>query len=353
MSPEVIELTAERIASHSRSWALPKVTVILHGGEPLLAGADLIEHAVRTIKAAVPRTTRLDFFVQTNGLLLSRDMLETFLRYDIRVGVSLDGGERANDRHRRFAHGAGSYEQVARSLALLRQDRYRRLYSGLLCTVDVRNDPVAVYEALLSFAPPRVDLLLPHGNWTTPPPLHPAGGPGTPYADWLIRVFDRWYDAPRRETDIRLFSSIMALLVGGRSATETVGLEPVDLLTIETDGSIEQGDALKTTVPGMAATGLTVGSHSFDEALRHPGVAARQLGLGALADTCHSCPVVSVCGGGLYAHRYSDENGFLNPTVYCADQRRLIEHIYTRMVDDLRRMTGLPSLTAEDSLTAG
>ncbi|MEJ3743669.1 FxsB family cyclophane-forming radical SAM/SPASM peptide maturase [Actinomycetes bacterium KLBMP 9797] len=349
MSRAIVDIAAERIGSHARAWQLPKVTVILHGGEPLMAGADLIEHAVRAIRAAAPEATQVDFTVQTNGLLLRPPLLEMFLRQDIRVGISLDGGQSANDRHRLFAHGGGSYRPVAKALALLRQDRYRRLYSGLLCTIDIRNDPVGVYEDLLSFAPPRMDLLLPHGNWTTPPPFR-VDNSDTPYADWLIAVFDRWYGAPRRETDIRLFSSIMTLIVGGRSGSEAVGLEPIDLITVETDGSIEQGDALKTTADGMAATGLTITDHSFDEALRHPGVRARQQGLAALCHTCQSCPVVSICGGGLYAHRYREHNGFANPTVYCADQRKLIEHIYTRMAADLRRLSAQQSPTTETAV---
>ena len=44
------------------------------------------------------------------------------------------------------------------------------IYSGILCTIDVRNDPVATYEALLKFSPPALDLLLPHANWSCPPP---------------------------------------------------------------------------------------------------------------------------------------------------------------------------------------
>jgi len=59
-----------------------------------------------------------------------------------------------------FADGRSSHAQVLRALALLRQLRFRHLYAGILCTVDLRNDPIAVYEALRAEAPPRVDLLL-------------------------------------------------------------------------------------------------------------------------------------------------------------------------------------------------
>lgn len=336
MSPETIALAAARIGEHARRHSLGAVTVILHGGEPLLAGAAAIELAARAVRGAVPGGTSVDVRLQTNGLLLDDPMLEVLRRNEIYVGVSLDGDATANDRHRRFAHGGGSHAGVARGVRRLRQPRFRHLFSGLLCTVDVRNDPLAVYEGLLAFDPPRIDFLLPHGNWTTPPPERVPGSPATPYADWLITVFDRWYGAPRRETDVRLFSSILALLLGGASATESVGLAPSDLVVVETDGSIEQGDALKTTQEGMSATGLRVADNSFDEALGHAGIRARQLGLAALAPKCRRCDIVSVCGGGLYAHRFRAANGFANPTVYCPDQLKLIQHLRVRLEADVR-----------------
>ena len=110
---------------------------------------------------------------------------------------------------------------------------------------------------------------------------------------------------------------------------------------METDGSIEQGDALKTTVEGAAATGLHVAEHSFDDVLRLPGIRARQVGLDALSATCRRCELVQVCGGGHYAHRFaagSAGSGFANPSVYCPDLQRLIRHVYRRMRDDLSRL---------------
>ncbi len=335
MAKRTIDRAAARIAEHADAYRLPVVTVIFHGGEPLLAGAHTIDHAARAVRRAVGGRTRVVFGLQTNGLLLDERFLDLFARHDIQVGVSLDGPSGANDRHRRYADGRGSHDGVADALWLLRDDRYRHLYGGLLCTVDLANDPAEVYDHLLAFEPPQIDLLLPHGNWSRPPPGRPADPAATPYADWLITIFDKWYAAPERRTRVRLFESIMSLLLGGSSGTEAVGLNRVDLLTIETDGSIEQVDTLKTAAAGMAATGLHVARDSFEEALRHPGIADRQRGADGLAEACRRCPAMRVCGGGLYAHRYRDGNDFDNPSVYCPDLLKLIRYIADRMASDL------------------
>src|SRR5262249_42664222 len=157
------------------------------------------------------------------------------------------------------------------------------------------------------------DLLLPHGNWVNAPPHRGDGTMTTPYADWLSTVFDRWYSAPEVTTNVRLFGDIIHLLLGGVGGSEQVGLSPTGVLVIETDGMLEQVDALKSAYDGAAWTGLTVFRDSLDSALWHPGIIARKIGLAALSDTCLGCEVVNVCGGGFYPHRYRAGAGFRNP----------------------------------------
>jgi uncharacterized protein len=305
MSPRIAELTAQRIGEHANAHGLPDVTLILHGGEPLLAGPDLISHLVEATRRHAGRNTTVNVSVQTNAVGLSSAYLRLFDELGVRVGVSVDGDASAHDRHRRFASGRGSYPAVA--TALRRLQRFPDLYSGLLCTVDLRNNPVQTYQG--------------------PDPA------STPYADWLIEVFDHWY--PKPQTGIRLFEEIMQLLLGGASDSEIVGLAPARMVVIETNGSIEQEDTLKIAFDGAPATGLNVASDSLDAALMLPQIAARQIGSRALSAQCRACPVHAVCGGGLYSHRYREGTGFANPSVYCPDLMALIRHIRDQMRADL------------------
>jgi uncharacterized protein len=330
MSMETGLRVAERIAEHAQLHTLPDFRVVLHGGEPLLAGPSLIDGIASVIRTLAPKHTRVRLAVQTNGVLLNDRFLRLFHKHAIGVGISVDGDRAANDRHRLFGNGRSSYHAVVRALTMLNQERHRPVYSGLLCTIDLRNDPVATYESLLKHSPPRIDLLLPHANWTARPPGPPRHA--TSYGEWLIAVFDRWYSAPRRETGVRLFDSIISRLLGGPTWTTSLGSAQGDLITVETDGSIEASDSLKTAAAGAAATGMTVFTHSFDQALTHPMVSAPA----ELCGTCRSCPIVSACGGGLYTHRFSEQNGFNNPSVYCGDLFRLIQHVRSRVAADIR-----------------
>lgn len=350
ISPETVAKAAERIAEHARDHRLPEVRVILHGGEPLLAGAVRLASIARDLRRAIEAVCRLDLRIHTNGVRLDAELCELFLAERVLVGISLDGDRAANDLHRRYANARSSYNQVLRAVALLREERYQEIYAGLLATIDIRSNPVAVYRALAALEPPNLDFLLPHGTWDSPPPW--AGVPGvTKYADWLIAVYAEWTRDGRR-VPIRMFESIMATSHGAMSTTESLGLAPSDVAVIETDGTIEQADSIKVAYDGAPATGLDIFRDPLDVAAAHPAIKARQLGIVGLSATCRQCPVVTSCGGGLYAHRYRSGSGFANPSVYCTDLEKIITHV--RADEAARRRPGHSMPQAHfDALAAG
>lgn len=341
LSADLAERLAGRIAEHAERHQLPAVRVVLHGGEPLLAGRQRVGHLLSSLHRAAQGVTDVHWAVQTNGTLLNPAWMDLFRRYGVRVGVSLDGGSEASDRHRRTRSGRSSHVAVERGIGELRREVNAGLYGGLLCTVDLVNDPVTVYESLLRHRPPAIDLLLPHATWQYPPPGHDRLT--APYGRWLTTVFDRWYAAPVRETRIRMFETIMDLALGGTAVAESVGLATPSFVVVDTDGSIEQPDSLKAAYDGATATGLDIGADDFDTAAAHPLLREPGRGLAALAAECRACPVVRLCGGGLRAHRYRPASGFANPSVYCADLKLLTEHIRDRVTADARALMGRSS----------
>lgn len=353
MALDTVRQAVDRIAEHAREHRLPMVRIILHGGEPLLVGKAHLGELLTVVAERLAPEVEVRCSLQSNGTLLDHDFLELLLRHRVGVAVSLDGSPAAHDRHRRFANGRPSHARVAAALRLLNSPCHRELFVGLLCTVDLANDPVETYEALLDFGAPRIDFLLPHGTWEHPPPglehrehppaRSPAGAPPdepTPYAGWLGAAFDRWFDAPRKETRVRMFEEVMSGVLGGAVNTEALGLAPVDLVVVETDGSMEHSDSLKVVGEGAPETGLDIFRHSFSEALATETIRRRQAGLLGLGDVCRGCPLVPICGGGLYTHRHHRTTGFANPSVYCHDLASFITHVNSRLHTALRHPDG-------------
>lgn len=333
MSDPVAEAIGRAIGVHVARHGLAEISMNLHGGEPLLVGAQRLVRLASLLNAhSAP--TRVRISLQTNGMRLTEAALETLTAAGIRIAVSMDGDASSHDRHRRRVDGSGSHDSVARAVRRLSQEPYRAWFAGLLCVIDLSNDPVEVYRELAGYHPPVMDFLLPHGNWSSPPPGRPADR-STPYGIWLSRAFDAWYQASSGRPEVRLFREIITLLLGGRSRTEQIGLSPAAMVVFNVDGSIEQLDSLRSVGHGAAATGLSADTDDLDIAMRHPSITARQLGRVGLAPQCQRCPIMPVCGGGQYPHRYRGDSGFSNPSVYCPDLEHLIQHIRARVVADI------------------
>ncbi|MDO9018011.1 MAG: FxsB family cyclophane-forming radical SAM/SPASM peptide maturase [Deltaproteobacteria bacterium] len=334
LSLELAAIVGRRIRAHCESWGRTRFSVSLHGGEPLLAGIDHIEGVIAALRRHAGPDVVLDVGMQTNAVLLTDDVARRLEAARCSVGVSLDGAAPVNDRRRLDHAGRGSTRPALRGLESLKRSG-PRAFSGILAVIDVEADPLATFEFLAGLAPPSLDLLLPHGTWNRPPPGRERHD-GTPYADWLIPIFDAWFGGRHQGVAIRTFEEILEHLLGGTGSLETLGLEPVTLLAVGTDGAIEGVDTLKAAFPGAHELGLNVETHSLDDALEHRMVQARQCGLSALPETCVRCPVVGTCGGGYFPHRYREGTGFQNPSVYCADLFKLIRHIECALAAHVR-----------------
>jgi uncharacterized protein len=350
MSREVILKLAERIGEHVLAYALPAINLVIHGGEPLMAGMELIELLVsetrRHVSERTGGLTRVNVTMQTNGVLLNEGVLGSLDRLGVRVGISLDGGQEANDRNRVDHSGRGTFSRVARGIELMRE-RSPEMFAGILCVIDLENDPVETYKALAAFDPPVLDFLLPLGHWDAPPPGLVPGSGETPYADWLIRVFEYWGSAPASSPvgpPIRLMMEILRLSTGLRSYVEMVG-EPVrGAMVVNTAGEYEMPDALKSVKDGIVRLGVSIFDTSIHEAnllqMRRNHVELRIKASSyekvLLCPTCDACQWRDKCGGGYYPHRWSEANAMWNPSVYCDDLKKLfayMEVIVRRITD--------------------
>jgi uncharacterized protein len=343
MSEDTMNALFERAAGYARLMALPHVTFLLHGGEPLLAGMSRIEKFVSGVRSTFDRLapeTRLEFSMQTNGTLLTSQWLTLFDRIGLTFGVSLDGDQIANDRHRLDHKGRSSFSRVKAALSMIEAHPFgKQTFRGLLGVMDLRNDPLETFRFLADLNPPRLDFLFPEGTHDNLPPFVSAGTSN--YANWLIPIFDEWFEGGSR-VRLRLFENLIDVLLGGRSQTEGTGEGHLNLLTIETDGEIEDVDLMKVTYEGGGrfvrfGPAPTVHSLGFQELAESTGAQERHRlhTLEGLSETCRQCPAAKACGGGFLPHRWSSERGFDNPSVYCRDLLKLIQHIQGRLKESL------------------
>src|SRR5262249_1838851 len=160
-------------------------------------------------------------------------------------------------------------------------------------------------------------------NWDHLPPghRHPLA---TPYADYLIPIFDDWWQEDDSKITIRIFRDILTLIFGGKVHVDSLGGSPVTEAVIETDGSLEPMDVLRSCSNGLTQVGLNVLRDPIDALYLQPLFKMAMSGQSGLCKFCSECSLGEICGGGYLPHRFSKARGFDNPSVYCRDLWKLI-----------------------------
>lgn len=324
MADSTVTKLAGRIREHAIAHGVKRPFISLHGGEPLLVGATRLDRICQIFCDVLAGVADPVLTLQTNGLLLSEQMIEVIARRQIHVSVSIDGVKAFHDKHRIDHRGRGSYDRAMDGINLLKRIAPSQL-TGVLSVIDVESDPIDSFDAIAELGVDWVDFLLPHANWDSPPP-RPNQDP-VAYGRWYWALYKAWVSDRHPSISIRFLVNIIGQLAGGKSIFEAMTLNPCTLITVATDGGLEGVDCLKSTGSGIQKLGVSIDLVSFDTAIRHRLVSVRQSGENQLASKCLACEFKQVCAGGYFPHRWSKDNQFNNESVYCEDLAWLIRNI--------------------------
>ena len=300
--------------------------VVLHGGEPLLLEEALLARLLQGLRTSLPAQCILS--VQTNGTLLNDPLLDLLDETGTTVSVSIDGPKEINDSRRVRFNQSGTFEATVSGIRRLqRHPAAERLFSGTLTVVEPSTDPRDVYSFLRGLGVPGMSFLLPDGNHSRPPSgktgfdSHEAG-------EWLAGLFDVYMSDPN-PVPVRVLDDLVKLVLGGSASKEGMGQDLNSILIIDTDGTITKNDTLKSTFDGgdRFDEPWSVHSHALQDVVRTEAFREYVEMQHPTNKQCLRCPELSVCGGGMPLYRWSDERGFDNPSVYCADHLFLISHV--------------------------
>ncbi len=114
--------TVERLVHliNKDHWLLnPRLSVIWHAGEPLALPLKKFEELV--IEVNKIRNVSIQHFIQTNATLISDDWASFFQKYNIRIGVSIDGAQESHDSQRQYRDGRGSFKKAMEGISVLQK----------------------------------------------------------------------------------------------------------------------------------------------------------------------------------------------------------------------------------------
>ncbi len=114
MSDEVLETMIKKcLSGHVRQFGFG-----WQGGEPTLMGLDFYKKAM-AYQEQYGKGKDVSNGIQTNGILITEEWADFFLKYNFLVGLSLDGPEHIHDHYRFMAGGQGSHAKVEETARML------------------------------------------------------------------------------------------------------------------------------------------------------------------------------------------------------------------------------------------
>lgn len=345
ISDKVIHQLVSCIIASNKDLGINNVSIIFHGGEPTLQPVDKFDAMCSFFTKELSPFVQLNMSIQTNATLISEKWIAAFSKHNISVGVSLDGPKEYNDVERVDHHNVGSYDLVKKGIDLLNEAVKCGKISdiGALCVINPENDGRVIYRHFideLHFS--RIDFLLPDATHDDTP-----NQSAEKYGRYLCAILDEWTKDNNNGIVVRYLQSILRIMGGMRTTLISIGPELNDVypITVSSNGEISPDDTLRIANSGKLMQLSDIWSISFKDFFELPTLKKLRESKSNLPKECIECCWKKVCYGGSYIHRYSKENGFENPSVFCEG----LKMIYAKSAAFLLK-SGLPFSSLQEVL---
>jgi uncharacterized protein len=294
-----------------------KVLIVFHGGEPLLQPIAQFEDMCSIFQKELSEIINIEYKFQTNATLITNRWINIFSKYNISVGVSLDGPREYNDIDRVDHQNKGSYDLVRAGIEMLQKAVLDGKISAITsyCVINPTRDPVIIYRHLVDELKIKyMDYLLPDITHDDPFSIDPVQ-----YGYFLCKLFEEWVKDKNPNVKIRFFLSLMNVLTGKNSLITSMGpgLDNIFILTVSSNGQLSPDDILRKAgcgkVMDLAHVNQTSAKNFFEMPILQSIRSCKQ----TLPKDCTDCCWQKICGGGSYIHRYSEKNNFDNSSVMC------------------------------------
>ncbi len=297
------------------------ITLVWHGGEPLLAGKTFYHNVNRLISSFRHFSRPVIQVIQTNGTLIDDEWAQLFAQNGYKIGISIDG---PLDNHNTFRHdawGRASLPYTLRGMEILKKTG---LHVNVLVVLTYANisSLIHIYEWLAEFGARNLSIdpcctpeyLL---DWQT-------------YADAVCQLFDYVY--PKKNyPKISLFEEIIAAMQKKQSSICWLRGTCNDMVSFEVDGSFVQGCDFLFSFPRTGIPGKANGhGHDYETAAVsiNPG---NQQYLERNRKKCSACEWSHICGGGCPRYRYVMPGKVLDSDYFCPAYKKIFSFIEKKL----------------------
>lgn len=329
------------------------LTIIWHGGEPLIAGTGFYEEILKIQKEYAERfNMSFNNGIETNGTLLTEEWADFLSQNHFQIGISLDGPKFIHDIHRRGKDNLSSFSKTLRGIEIL---EHKRIPFSVISVITNKNHQYykEMLDYFISFKYLRYADFLPgydpNGQIEY---LNPEN-----YGNFLASLFDYWISlGGSKKIQIRYFDDLILKISNQVKKNTPIGCEIMgkcgEIQYVNEDGQLYPC----VTLPQSPE--LFMGNfhkNSFNEMLKSKNYLDFQNKFNDLHSDCQSCNIYSICKGGCATRRFYHPNKKSDSKDYfCLARKRIINKIkkylrrQTKMEDEINTFVRGPKPEKEE-----
>ncbi len=345
ISPETIIKLFDQLAVDNTS----ELVCTFHGGEPLLRPY-LIAETIEKLKQKY-YGPRIKYQIQTNGTLITDQAIELIRKYNIDIGISIDGYKSLNDCTRIYPDGSSSYENVEKGIQKLFENNIM-FGALLLITKHNVNHLTEILEWCEKIGLDRIGF-----NTFTPlgygkeenlaPDLNDLIENVINEIDWLIKHNQQELNTAGKLIYEREIESLVVRILNPEKCAHMCTDIPCGAgkyhLGIDVDGSVNICDCFYGIDDFIIGN---INTQSLDEILQNPLVYDFNARTIDKLEGCQNCDIKHICHGGCPSHNVlflNSKDGLYKKSYKC----NYYTKIYKYLIQKLEIEQINPALLAE------
>ncbi len=325
--PQVIDDLGAFAARAARDQGLPAITLICHGGEPLLMSRTKFAEMCETLRG-YENGFRFDLGLQTNGVLVDGEWIDLFERYRVSVGVSLDGTRAVNDLHRLDMQGRSSYDRTVAGLRRLQEAaaQGKMAAPGLLSVINPASDGGEAYRHFAhDLGVMRMSFLTPDYTWDSGVSESVIRG----VERFLLAALRAWLADRNPQISVRIFSELLSAMIDPHAMdfVQAYRDDYRNIISVSSNGDLGPEDTLRVLDPRFRSMGLNVAKNDLRELIESDAWSEQADAATVRPEGCKDCGWWKICKAGRPINRYSKSLGFANHSLYCAGLKEMYAEI--------------------------
>jgi uncharacterized protein len=303
-------------------WTGEGLTVIWHAGEPLVVPVSFYETAFTAIEKIRPAALQLRHSFQTNGMLITSKWCDLFKKWEIGVGVSIDGPKHLHDAHRVTRSGRGTFDKTLAGIRLLKREQVPFHVISVLSQAALHS-PREMLNFFLSEGIEDVCFNVEESEGAHVSDLFAADD-----AQELFKSFlSEFWKLSRQSGRIRFVREVDGMLPRifrpEQSAMRNAQVDPFGMMNVDCNGNVSSFSpellGLKNSDYGDFIVG-NIRTDSLEEMHHSPTMQAMSRDIAAGVAACReNCEYFSVCGGGAPINKLAENGSFTGTrTSFCS-----------------------------------